>query len=99
LNPHGLRRHPLKMVCLPIPPLPHSGQVPQPPCQGAAESILRGTHDQSKDPIRAATALEPEMPEDSEPEAQEQATLAVQERSASGPAWRLPSQNFPGRGS
>ena len=23
LNPHGLRRHPLKMVCLPIPPLPH----------------------------------------------------------------------------
>ena len=22
LNPHGLRRHPLKMVCLPIPPLP-----------------------------------------------------------------------------
>src|SRR5882757_4200653 len=22
LNPHALRRHPLKMVCLPIPPLP-----------------------------------------------------------------------------
>jgi hypothetical protein len=22
LNPHGFRRHPLKMVCLPIPPLP-----------------------------------------------------------------------------
>jgi hypothetical protein len=23
LNPHAFRRHPLKMVCLPIPPLPH----------------------------------------------------------------------------
>jgi hypothetical protein len=23
LNPHASRRHPLKMVCLPIPPLPH----------------------------------------------------------------------------
>ena len=22
MNPHALRRHPLKMVCLPIPPLP-----------------------------------------------------------------------------
>ena len=27
LNPHGLRRHPLKMVCLPIPPLPRQGRV------------------------------------------------------------------------
>jgi len=24
LNPHAFRRHPLKMVCLPVPPLPHS---------------------------------------------------------------------------
>ena len=23
LNPHAFRRHPLKMVCLPVPPLPH----------------------------------------------------------------------------
>src|SRR5205807_10319575 len=23
LNPHASRRHPLKMVCLPVPPLPH----------------------------------------------------------------------------
>ena len=24
-NPHALRRHPLKMVRLPVPPLPHEG--------------------------------------------------------------------------
>src|SRR5208337_1305242 len=24
LNPHAFRRHPLKMVCLPVSPLPHS---------------------------------------------------------------------------
>ena len=24
LNPHAFRRHPLKMVCLPVPPLPHA---------------------------------------------------------------------------
>ena len=23
MNPHAFRRHPLKMVCLPVPPLPH----------------------------------------------------------------------------
>src|SRR5579883_3516319 len=33
LNPHASRRHPLKMVCLPISPLPH--------CRTA---LLRGTH-------------------------------------------------------
>src|SRR5437773_7963370 len=26
LNPHAFRRHPLKMVCLPVPPLPRSLQ-------------------------------------------------------------------------
>src|SRR6266849_668309 len=25
-NPHALRRHPLKMVRLPVPPLPHGGE-------------------------------------------------------------------------
>ncbi len=25
LNPHAVKRHPLKMVCLPISPLPHFG--------------------------------------------------------------------------
>ena len=28
LNPHAFRRHPLKMVCLPISPLPHSRMQP-----------------------------------------------------------------------
>ena len=27
LNPHASRRHPLKMVCLPISPLPHLGEL------------------------------------------------------------------------
>src|SRR5262249_11521349 len=27
LNPHAFRRHPLKMVCLPVPPLPHVTNV------------------------------------------------------------------------
>src|SRR5450631_1891458 len=26
LNPHAFRRHPLKMVCLPVPPLPQRGR-------------------------------------------------------------------------
>jgi hypothetical protein len=26
-NPHASRRHPLKMVRLPVPPLPHGGEV------------------------------------------------------------------------
>ncbi len=26
LNPHAFRRHPLKMVCLPVPPLPHAAE-------------------------------------------------------------------------
>lgn len=29
MNPHGFRRHPLKMVCLPVPPLPHSSLLSQ----------------------------------------------------------------------
>ena len=28
LNPHAFRRHPLKMVCLPVPPLPHLVNYP-----------------------------------------------------------------------
>jgi hypothetical protein len=37
LNPHAFRRHPLKMVCLPIPPLP---------LILSAFSVLLGTWDQ-----------------------------------------------------
>lgn len=29
LNPHAFRRHPLKMVCLPVPPLPLDCQQPK----------------------------------------------------------------------
>jgi hypothetical protein len=41
LNPHAFRRHPLKMVCLPVPPLPLStcNQYPQPPA-GVTERIV-----------------------------------------------------------
>src|SRR5579864_8302096 len=37
LNPHAFRRHPLKMVCLPVPPLPHE-----------CETELRDSADYSK---------------------------------------------------
>jgi len=59
--------------------------------------LLRGTHDQPKALVMALA--EPEMPEDSEPEEQVPAIPTGPERSASGPAWLLPSRNFPGCGS
>src|SRR5437764_11770089 len=39
LNPHASRRHPLKMVCLPISPLPHDSplQARKGTCSGAGE--------------------------------------------------------------
>jgi hypothetical protein len=46
LNPHAFRRHPLKMVCLPVPPLPHG-------CETAPEGRL----DYSR-PNPSGTALE-----------------------------------------
>ena len=52
LNPHALRRHPLKMVCLPIPPLPQeastkrleegreTGGRPDPPGVNTRSSVI-----------------------------------------------------------
>src|SRR3954467_1552180 len=63
LNPHAFRRHPLKMVCLPIPPLPHAlgatrTQDRRPAatsCTGAG-ALLRGRFDYSKQPRRSLGA-------------------------------------------
>src|SRR6202163_1792377 len=71
-NPHALRRHPLKMVRLPVPPLPH---------EVMKEIFVRGpTHAAWTDADRVtSTAPEPEpqvperalpVPESLEPESQ-----------------------------
>src|SRR3979490_247018 len=38
LNPHAFRRHPLKMVCLPIPPLPLLNSIGRRPSEGTSRS-------------------------------------------------------------
>src|SRR3990172_7485539 len=80
LNPHAFRRHPLKMVCLPVPPLPQSlaGK--------AAASGLRKplTEPEGSAEPEPAGSLEPEPVAWPEPEP-----------SASGPALRGPEQGSP----
>jgi hypothetical protein len=50
LNPHAFRRHPLKMVCLPIPPLPPWSEVQK--RRSARTTII------AKPPLRAGASVQ-----------------------------------------
>ena len=77
LNPHGFRRHPLKMVCLPIPPLP------QIPMMGRGLFPFRAWTEVAPDwavekarPDSALVALESSPPKLASPVLQGQSPLA-----------------------
>ena len=72
-------------------------QGPQPPHQVAVGGYYEVLAVKPSRPTGEVTAsVAPEMLEDSEPEEQVPATRTGLGLSASGPAWRLPSQNSPG---
>src|SRR6266851_2330010 len=50
LNPHAFRRHPLKMVCLPVPPLPHG-------CETTPEGVVDYSRRNLLNPLRVVLDL------------------------------------------